>query len=600
MTIDGVSNDTLNKTTKKQSHDTELKGLMDRVKPCFSYTKELRKVWERDVKLYNNERVKRNYKGLTDTFVPMAFSTVETIKAAIVTGDLSIRYQPQDIYKYLTSQLTRGVEFATPQEEQNFLIQKIQEKLKGGITEDEDLEAVNAITSYFWDVCDFDDGVESLVDSGLKIGQGALMLTWEVDRPKLTHVPFRDYIWDINATEDGECEFQGRRYLTTKSKLEDVEILDPVKRENVKRYKNLDQIGKRDTEEKTDKEEKEAMFEGSLVSQDLEAAQEQVEVIELYFKDKVYSIANRRTIIEAAPNPITAQAELLGIAIDDDMKLPGITWANYKDPSLLVGRSEISTFWQEQERLNDATNQKGDAVTNALLQNNRIDPKYQHLAKLLGIPGSTIPAPQGAVERLPQATVPNAAFNEEVAIKGNIRETTATDQIVKGVGSTSDITATEANLQVANADSRIKQKIKSLERRPLKRLARLLFTYIRLFISDPMLIPVETNQGIQPRLFSPEKYTQDFTPKISLTVGAKNTKKLEQQAALGTYQVLIQDPTNNLEAVKRVFLPKITDVDKGELESIITPPAQPAPMTTEPPLDPNMAVAQSEPTGVMA
>lgn len=548
-----------------------LADVLKMFKSSWDYTKKLHPIWERDIKLYNNERVQKNYEGLADTFVPMTFSTIETIKSALTNGDLSIKYQPQDIYKYLTTKLTKGMEFSDETARTQFLVEKINEVLQGGVIGDDDLDVLNALSAYYWDIGGFDEAVENLVDSGLKIGQGSIWIVWDVDHPKAVYVPFRDFIFDTSATCDDEMGYMGRRYHSTIKKLEDIKVIDPQTRELIPRY-SLDELKNAsldDTFDKTDKQEKEEMLIGAVNEKDKDI----IEIIEIVTEDKAYTIANRKYVIENTKNWFKAQAELMGI----EMKgiIPGVTWSNYKDPSLIIGKSETSTFWKEQERLNDTTNQKGDAITRSLLQHHRIDPKYQAQAKALSIPGAAIIAPDGAVDVLPQAQTPAAAFNEEVSIKNNIRETTATDQIVKGVGSSQDVTATEANLQVANADSRIKSKIKSLKRGPLTRIAKINYDLIRLFVTDMMIVPIETNKGIQGKLYDPTKYTHNFYPKVQLTINANAAQQKDREQALATYQILIQDPTNDLQALKEIYLPKITtDLDKSELDSIIKSPNQ--------------------------
>jgi hypothetical protein len=146
-------------------------------------------------------------------------------------------------------------------------------------------------------------------------------------------------------------------------------------------------------------------------------------------------------------------------------------------------------------------------------------------------------------------------------------------------------------------------KIKSLERGPLKRLARLVFAYTRLFVTDPMIVPTRTNKGIAPKLYTPKKYTQDFEPRVQLNIYAKDRKREEQRDAIEMYKILIQDPTNDLQAVKKILLPKIIDVDKAELEDMTKRPdeMQPddpmaaAPMEEVPPMDAMPPMAEPMP-----
>jgi hypothetical protein len=569
----------------------KLEDVLKMFRNSWDYTKTLHPTWLKWHKLYNNERVLKSFEGVTDTFVPMTFSTVETMVAAIATGDLNVDYVPQDIYKYLTQSLTDGREFTSDTERRDFLVAELSEKLQGGVIEDDDLAVLNALFDYWWESGDWDEKLEHLIRSGLKTGNGAWWLSWEDNRPCLYNVPFRDFIFDPTATNDDTCGYMGRRYLSTIDKLKSVQIIDPETQELVPRYKGLDSLhldnhsGK--NEDNTDKEVKEYMLLGSTMPGDVD----QVEVIEIVTPERVYTALNRKYLVEDIENPTLTQAKAMGL--DMPGILPGITWANYKDESLYIGKSEVETFWKEQERLNDLSNQKGDSITRTLIQNKRIDPKYSALSKMLDIPGAVLPIPQGAVEVLPQAQVPYQVFQEENSIKNNIREVSATDQIVKGVGGGNDVTATEAKLQVAQAGQRIEMKIKSLERGPLKRLARLVFAYARLFVTDPMIVPTRTNKGIAPKLYTPKKYTQDFEPRVQLNIYAKDRKREEQRDAIEMYKILIQDPTNDLQAVKKILLPKIIDVDKAELEDMTKKPEemQPddpmsaAPMEEVPPMD---------------
>jgi hypothetical protein len=300
---------------------------------------------------------------------------------------------------------------------------------------------------------------------------------------------------------------------------------------------------------------------------------DQCEVIELRTEDRMYTIVNRSCVAEDVENPIITQAKLRGIKdLSQLIKIPGVTWKNNGKSSMFIGRSETATFWKEQERLNDATNQKSDAVTQALLRQKRADPALKSQKNSMPVPGAVIWATQGQYEAIQGDQVPNAAFTEENSVKNNIRETTATDQIVKGVGTTGDVTATEANLQVAQSDQRIEKKKMKIENGPLKRVARLALQYIRLFVTDPFIVPQKTNGGIKPLLFNPKKYDYDFEPKITLHLKNQSQQRQDQKAASEDFALVIQDPTNNLQEAKEVLYPKMFDLDKEEIKRITTNP----------------------------
>lgn len=587
---------TSKKAPKSGSTDDTLKKCMAMVNIWLDYRKKLLPIWERDTKLYNNERVEKHYEGVADTFVPMTYSTLETISSALITADYNTDFVPQDIYKYLKDRLMEGYTgtivdddgLESEESEEDYLVRAIQNAVQGGSITDESLEVLNAFYDYVWDCGDWGEHIGSMIDDGLQIGNGALWMVLEDGKPKLISVPFPDYIFDPTAKDDDSAKFAGRRYLASKEDLRAETIADPDntdsdgKPKTKKRYNltGLKERSKGQADERTEKELIESMLFGTTLNikdekGELKDDLDQCEVIELMTEERMYTIVNRSCLAENVENPIVAQAKLRGFEDSERLiKIPGITWANNKKGSLFIGRSETATFWKEQERLNDATNQKSDAVTRALLQNYRADPALKSQKNTFSVPGGVIWAQDGQYNAVPPAQVPNVAFTEENSIKNNIRETTATDQIVKGVGSTADVTATEANLQVAGAGQRIEKKIKKLERGPLKRIARLGLQYIRLFITDLFIVPQSANEGIYPLLYVPEKYNYDFEPKVTLTVSAQNKRKQEQTDAAETLAVILQDPTNNTLEAKKILYPKMVDLDKDEIKRIVENPAQ--------------------------
>jgi hypothetical protein len=557
------------------------------VKLWLDYRKKLLSEWERDTKLYNNERVFKKYEGIADTFVPMTYSTLETISSALLTGNYNTDFVPQDIYKYLKDRLMPGYTGQMVDEEGNtvaeseeqYLVRAIQNTLKGGAIQDEALDVLNALYDYAWDKGNWDMAVGDMIDDGVQIGTGAVWMTMKNGLPRLESVPFPDYVFDPRATDDDCAKFAGRRYLASLKDLRAEKIVDPKTGKATKRY-NLTGLKKRavnGNDDKTQKELMEQMLLGSTVEVKddkgvLKEDNDQCEVIELWTEDRMYTLVNRSCIAEDVENPIVTQAKLKKCDPTRMITIPGTTWANIRRGSMLVGRSETSTFWKEQERLNDHTNQKSDAVTRALLQQYRADPALKGQKNSFSVPGAVIWAQQGQYDTVPPAQVPNASFNEEASIKNNIRETTATDQIVKGVAATGDVTATEANLQVAQSDQRIEKKIKQLERGPLTRIARLGLQYIRLFITDPFIIPQHVDGGIKPMLYNPKNYDYDFEPKVTLTVSAQSKQQQERKMAADEYALIAEDPSNNIQAAKEILYPKMFDLDKDEIQRITTPP----------------------------
>lgn len=115
------------------------------------------KRWEDNYKLYNNNRIKYGYEGITDTFVPMAFSTVETLTSALFGSKPRFDYLP-------------------PQERQ-----------------DQKTDILNALLDFYWDC---DQWSLKTINTGrnmFKLGTAVDYFVWDVDKPRLINVPIRDF-----------------------------------------------------------------------------------------------------------------------------------------------------------------------------------------------------------------------------------------------------------------------------------------------------------------------------------------------------------------------------------------------------------------------
>lgn len=220
--------------------------------------------WENAFALYNNTRVKRGYQGITDTFVPMTFSTVETMVAALFGSKPKFEFMP-------------------PQDKT-----------------DQNTEILNSLLDYYWDRDKWNVKVIKWGRGMLREGTSVAYFIWDIDHPVMVNVPVRDYFIDPTATDQQTAKFEGRRYLTTVEELRKFEVVDPETGEMKPKYKNLNKIENSGggTGEQTDREKKDIFF-GSTVSEDGDGV---VEVIEYWTDDECISVANRTVEIENCEN----------------------------------------------------------------------------------------------------------------------------------------------------------------------------------------------------------------------------------------------------------------------------------------------------------
>jgi len=471
--------------------------------------------WQNNQYLYNGNRIKRGYVGITDTFVPMSFSTVETLTSGLFGAKPKFGFLP-------------------PQERQ-----------------DQKTDILNSLVDFYWDN---DQWSLKIINTGrnmFKLGTAIDYFCWVGDHPVLINVPIRDFFIDPTASSIETASYCGRRYLTTIDELKGYEIVDldaepdadgnyPMKA----KYKNLDKITPKggSTGENTDKQQKD-MWYGSTVSTPNE---KQVEVIEYWTGDKTISVMNRSVVIEDSENYYKMKARANGQEYPDGL-LPFADARDYIDESLFYAKGEIDIIADQQELLNDITNQNIDSITYTLNQMYTLDPKYAHLlSEIENIPGAVYPVEANALQPITQRPIPPDAFNERMNIKNEIRETTASSEVVRGTSAEgAKSTATEINAQVAGAGQRFSLKVTQIENGYFYRVAKIVFKMIQLYVTEPMMVRIVGKDGARWEQFDPSEFDGDYEPRVQLEASINNEKQREAADAKEMLGAFLGDPDIN-------------------------------------------------------
>jgi len=494
--------------------------------------------WESCWKLYNNIRVDEAYEGISNTFVPMTFSTIETMVAAIGGGKPEFQYVP-----------------TTGAQEQETL-------------------PLNTLLSHYWDVDKWTLKTITWIRNTLMYGTGIVYVYWDIDKPRLINVPLRDFFIDPEATEIHEARYIGRRYLTNKEALEEIMKVDPKTKQMVPMYTNLDKVVEVNSEpssEQTDKERK-AILMGTTLNE--EANDMQIEIIEYWdaVNDRVQVIANRKVMIRDDENPYKTQARNQG---DEYAKglIPFIAQRDYIDESLFYGKGEIEPIKKEQELLNDIANQTSDSVTYALNQMFTLDPRYADwIEKVENLPGAVYPFEAGALQPIMKGTIPNAAFDQIGMLKQEIRETTAASEVAKGTDqSVSNVTATQIEAQQQASGQRFAIKLNQFEEEGFHELGNLVFKMMQLFITKPIKVRTITDNGPEWIEFDPKKYQGDYEPRVLLGSTIRNNVREQQFTADAIFQSMVNNPLVDQKELTRMYLMKRFNLKPDEISQLLVP-----------------------------
>ena len=527
-------------------------------------------IWENNWKLYRNIRTQHNYPSTVETFVPMVNSTVNTIVASLFSTVPTVRYIPN----------------YTDQEADTKVLNEIYQdfarrdgwNLKNKINGRQGVITGNYCAYYEWTPSKDGGYVHKVI------------------------VPVRDMIIDPQATSSEDWRYVGRRFFATKKQLKAEKIYDFETGKMVPRYKNLNDIkpegGVGGVDSESDKNVKDQAL-GTTAP----GASDQIELIEIWTRERVAVIANRSVLIEEKENPhyalekskfeqrktehelerlVTLQTtgEDIGEFKEEfDTKhaglLPFAHGSEYKDVSLIYGSSDVDIIADSQELLNTLTDLNIESVLYTLYPEKTIDPKYaSSIDDLNPAPGKVYPLPAGAVQWNNPPVIPQNAFNERANIKTEIREAASVSEISKGITATDSTTATEIKAMLAQADIRIQEKAQNLADGFYFDEAKICLKLLQLYAGDTYYLRNISDANVSFDEVDMTKFLGEYTPMVTLDIQKKLADAERQDAYSRAYQIIIQDPTNNIEAAKEIMYPKMMpELTQEEIERIITPPA---------------------------
>lgn len=548
----------LTEQKKKQSgeKDAELTKWLSKFERSWNYAKQnYHQKWENNWKLYHNIRVKRSHDGVVKTFVPMVNSAVNTIVAELFNSNPLVNYRPNH-----------------PDQEA-------------------DTKVLNEIYSDFalrdnWVQKNKINGRQGLIT-----GNFCTFYEWVEERNggyvHKINIPIRDMIIDPSSSSYEDWRYVGRRFFADKKSLEEETIYDFKTDSYKKRYKNLDEVVSGGKDEDDDKSKKDQAI-GSIDND-----KDRVELIEIWTKEHVVVIANRTTIIEERENPHYSiaksqlaqrkvEAKIRGESVDEHDKIDGLLpFAHgriYADISLPYGDSDVDIIADQQELLNELTELNIEALLYTLYPEKTLDPKFSEwIDDMDPAPGKIYPLPNGAMVWNNPPSIPTGITQERLNIKDEIRESSAISRISKGASATDSTTATEIRNMLGQMDSRIQEKAQTLANEFFFQEAKIVLKLIQLYAPEQMWVRTLQDANVSFTEVNPRAFLGEYTPMITLGVQRKLQESEERDSYTQAYQILIQDPTNNLPALKRIMFRKMfPELTQEEIEQIIEPPEQPA------------------------
>lgn len=532
---------------KQATPEDKVNQVVNGFTSSWNYTSSsYHKKWQDMIALYNSERIQVGYNGISDTVVPMAFSTVETMISATSGDKPQVQYIPSN-----------------PRQQTN-------------------TDVLNGLFSFYWDLDGWTNKKVMSARQLFKIGTTVEFYYWDIDHPVMKLIPARDFFCDPTATIQNyqDAAYMGYRFFASKAKLKEEMVIDPEKKELVPKYKNLDKLDANyETGDPSDKQEKDTHMGSTL---DKNAQKDQVEVLCYYTLDNVYYVGNKQELIYEGKNPFKERQEFLGWKNPTGM-YPFVIDANLPDESLLYGKSVLDSIAKPIETLNDMTNQNIDAVSWSLDPVMELDPQYgSYIDKIQNVTGAVYPFKPGSFAAVNKPQIPSNAFNERINIKNEIRETTAVDEIIKGVQTPSRTTATEIKAQVASAGRRFDLIVSQLENGGYYQMAKLVFQMVRMYVNEPTMYRIVGKDGVDWAEFDPKMFEGDYEPRIKLKATLEQEKANKMRNLKEMYTAMLGNPLVDQAGMTRLIIEKGFDLAPDEVDDLIVPPEQLAEQAQEP------------------
>lgn len=524
--------------------------------------KGFRQTWKDCRNLYNNKRVRTNYVGSSDTFIPETFTIIQSVKSNVVGGKIKIDYMP-----------TRSDQFG-------------------------DTRTLNSLMEQIW----VDDKTKLkaswAVDDCLQVGNGYLWQYVKNGMPCNIYIPTEDNFFDPDATNYENLEHGGYRYTTTIDKLKeetkvniDYDETDPKSKLRIPRYQNLGQVNAyayKSTNDKTAKQLREEMVAGSILG---EKNDKLVEVIVYHDLEKLVKIANRCVVIENVDTPFKRDATTIQ-SVDDQgnpvpVELPEIPAfipvapaRDYVDGAMWYARGEIEIISDLQELLNDTQNQKTDNLNFTLNRMWTLDPSQAHkINEIQSVPGAVFTIPPGSLEPVQNTSIGPEADTEIIRIQQTMRRSTAADELVQGSQSTGNTTATEVNATIAQAGTRFSSKLENFETEFFTILAQNMFKILQINLTHEQAVRMLGQDGVEWKNYNPGEFLGGYDVKVMLDNSARTLKEEEKQNAMQFYLLASKQPNIDLDALFKMTATVLFNKDDATIEKLIKPPA---PLPVEP------------------
>lgn len=548
------------KASKAKDNQSLAKDIVDKFINSLTWRQPYRNKWDRFYKLYKNVLDETNYPWQSNVFVPMAFSTVETVVPRLVSNRPEIDIMPREK------------------------------------SDEAHAKIMSQLIDYQWDMMNMNVMMPEAVKEMCIYGTVILKTGWKFTKKQTTKKELADEEMPELGTVDNESE----EVLYDAPTVELVDLYDFFpdpsgdsidrmkwcihrtvrdlaylkKMQSMKIYKNIGLIDSgTSTPEDDDEKSSRRATDGISLPPLLD---DSVELLEYWEDDRVVVIANRSVVIRDEKTPFRHG------------KKPFISCVDQKVPHEFYGIGEIEPIETLCYELNDRRNQRMDNVTLILNRmwkiKNSANVDEDELVSDAG--GVVHTDDMDGLDVLAMPDVTASSYQEEALIKGDIQQTSGVTDYTKGAnsGTSGNDTATGISLLQEAGNARFRMKAQNIEDQLIKRLGEFMVSMNEQFVTEPQVLRIVGDDGIEWKQIKPEEIQGQFDVMVVAGSTLPVNEAIDKKQTMEMFSLFNGNPLVDQRELLRTVALAINP--KANIEKLLPPQqAQPGTIPGEAPVE---------------
>jgi len=513
--------------------NTELaRDIVNKFTTTIAWRTPYKNKWDRFYKMYRGVLDEKNYPWQSNIWVPLSFSTIETVVPRLVSNRPQIDILPREPNDEKYAQIMgKIIDYQWDMMNMNVLLPEVVKEMCIYGT---------VILKNYWYKEESNVIDKQMVDETMpELGQVEVEENKTIyNGPKVEIVDLYDFFIDPKATTIDNAEWVIHRSMRTLDYLH--EMMEDGK------YKNIKLLEDEGTFIVSD-DEKQQRRSTIGISMPVEQKNDKlIEILEYWTDERVITVANRKIIIRDQENPFRHG------------KKPFIACVDQKIPHEFYGMGELEPIETLQYELNDRRNQRMDNVTLILnrmwiVQNGKGVDEDELVSDAGGVVHTDDP---NAISQLVLPDVTSSSYQEETIIKADIQQTSGVTDFTRGMSSDAlaNDTATGISLLQEASNARFRLKIQNIEDMMLKRLGENLVSMNNQFLSDETTIRIVGDEGREFQLVKPEDIKGNFDVSVQAGSTIPGNETIMKKQVMEMFKLFAGDPEVDQRELKKMVL----------------------------------------------